>query len=55
MKNTKLLVLAALFVGSVPLSLMAQSGKWQNLFNGKDLNGWKQLNGKASYTIRMEK
>ena len=52
MKNTKLLVLAALFVGSVPLSLMAQSGKWQNLFNGKDLNGWKQLNGKASYTIK---
>ncbi|MEO5996361.1 MAG: DUF1080 domain-containing protein [Chitinophagaceae bacterium] len=23
---------------------------WQNLFNGKDLNGWKQLNGKAIYT-----
>lgn len=28
------------------------SGKdgWQNLFNGKDLSGWKQLNGKAGYT-----
>ncbi len=25
---------------------------WENLFNGKDLNGWKQLNGKAKYTIQ---
>src|SRR5215210_3616359 len=24
---------------------------WQSLFNGKDLTGWKQLNGKAKYTI----
>lgn len=22
---------------------------WQNLYNGKDLTGWKQLNGKAAY------
>ncbi|RZK78404.1 MAG: DUF1080 domain-containing protein [Pedobacter sp.] len=51
MKNTKLLVLAALFAGVVPLSVSGQSGKWENLFNGKDLQGWKQLNGKASYTI----
>src|SRR5687767_12687370 len=26
-------------------------GKWINLFNGKDLSGWKQLNGKASYAV----
>ena len=51
MKTTKLLILAALIAGSVPHGLQAQSGKWQNLFNGKDLQGWKQLNGKASYTI----
>ena len=51
MKTTKLLILAALLAGSVPHGLQAQSGKWQNLFNGKDLQGWKQLNGKASYTI----
>jgi hypothetical protein len=51
MKNTKLLVLAALIAGAVPLSVSGQSGKWENLFNGKDLQGWKQLNGKASYTI----
>jgi hypothetical protein len=29
----------------------AQSGNWKNLFNGKDFKGWKQLNGKAKYTI----
>ncbi|NOT76377.1 MAG: DUF1080 domain-containing protein [Cyclobacteriaceae bacterium] len=26
--------------------------KWNNLFNGKDLSGWKQLNGKATYEIK---
>jgi len=25
--------------------------KWVNLFNGKDLSGWKQLNGKAKYEV----
>jgi len=30
--------------------LQAQSG-WVSLFNGKDLKGWKQLNGKARYTV----
>ena len=30
----------------------AQSGDgWQNLFNGKDLQGWKQLNGQAKYEV----
>lgn len=26
-------------------------GQWRNLFNGKDLSGWKQLNGKARYQV----
>src|SRR5687767_3522394 len=26
-------------------------GQWTNLFNGKDLSGWKQLNGKAKYEV----
>ena len=51
MKNKQLLVLAALFISSVPFSLTAQSARWQSLFNGKDLKGWKQLNGKAIYSI----
>lgn len=25
--------------------------KWINLFNGKDLSGWKQVNGKAKYAV----
>src|SRR5690349_15445843 len=25
---------------------------WVSLFNGKDLKGWKQLNGKAKYTVQ---
>ena len=25
--------------------------KWINLFNGKDLSGWKQVNGKAKYEV----
>jgi len=32
----------------------AQKSKdgWQDLFNGKDLTGWKQLNGKAKYEVK---
>lgn len=29
----------------------AQDG-WVNLFNGKDLSGWKQLNGEAKYEVK---
>ncbi|HVK97803.1 MAG TPA: DUF1080 domain-containing protein, partial [Flavisolibacter sp.] len=30
----------------------AQNVSWTNLFNGKDLTGWKQLNGKAKYVVQ---
>lgn len=30
----------------------AQTSKWKSLFNGKDLSGWKQLNGKAKYKVK---
>lgn len=34
-------------------SVLAQSGQaWESLFNGKNLDGWKQLNGKASYEVK---
>ncbi|HKG04870.1 MAG TPA: DUF1080 domain-containing protein [Pedobacter sp.] len=49
MKNTKLLVLTAMLVGAVPVASQAQ--KWQSLFNGKDLTGWKQMNGQAKYEV----
>lgn len=30
----------------------AQTSGWKPLFNGKDLTGWKQLNGKARYAVQ---
>lgn len=29
----------------------SQANEWQNLFNGKDLSGWKRLGGSAAYTV----
>jgi Domain of Unknown Function (DUF1080) len=35
------------------LNLHAQKGgNWKNLFNGKNLKGWKQLNGQAKYEVK---
>ena len=33
------------------LTLQAQEAGWKNLFNGKDLSGWKAVAGKASFAI----
>ncbi len=41
-----LFILLLIFIGN---QLSAQD--WQNLFNGKDLSGWTQLNGEAKYHI----
>src|SRR5688572_1765139 len=48
MNAMKKIFLIVLVVGS--LGSNAQS-KWVKLFNGKDLTGWTQLNGKASYKV----
>ncbi|MBD8390328.1 DUF1080 domain-containing protein [Dysgonomonas sp. BGC7] len=47
MKNKIILFAIALFIG---VGLQAQE-KWEPLFNGKNLKGWKKLNGKADYKI----
>jgi hypothetical protein len=39
-----------LFVVCIPFALQAQSGDWQQLFNGKDLTGWKHV-GPGSHTV----
>lgn len=44
-----LTILIALVAG---LGISQAQEKWVNLFNGKDLKGWKQLNGKASYEVK---
>lgn len=41
-----LILMMLIMIGSVN----AQDG-WTNLFNGKDLTGWKQLNGEAKYEV----
>ena len=33
-------------------SAQQKTGEWTSLFNGKDLSGFKQLNGKAKYEVR---
>ncbi len=36
----------------IALSMVANAQpKWENLFNGKDLTGWKQINGNAKYSV----
>ena len=48
-RKTDFLLLFLLVAGS----LHAQnSSGYQNLFNGKDLQGWHQLNGKAKYEVK---
>lgn len=32
-------------------SLTMSQGRWTNLFNGKDLSGWKQVNGTAPFRV----
>lgn len=44
-------ILLAIII-SAGLTAAAQKTGWTDLFNGKDLNGWKQLNGKAKYAIQ---
>lgn len=40
-----------LFLSSTLMAQPNMSG-WQPLFNGKDLSGWKKLNGDASYMVK---
>lgn len=42
-------ILVSLFAAVCALSMGAQ--QWQPLFNGKNLDGWKKLNGKAEYRV----
>jgi len=36
---------------SILFGQSSHESSWHNLFNGKDLSGWKQLNGKAQYSV----
>jgi len=39
------------FIAVPSIAQTSAAGGWQNLFNGKDLTGWKRLAGKAEYTV----
>ena len=43
-------ILLFLLVGC-NVGVYAQDAGWKNLFDGKTLNGWRQLNGKAKYEV----
>ena len=49
------IVCAALLLAVLdPSGVQAQKKEkgWVSLFNGKDLTGWKQLNGEAKYEVK---
>ncbi len=39
------------FLGAMPAKAAEEPGDWTPLFNGRDLTGWKVLNGKAKYEV----
>ena len=45
------LFIVLFFITVTSLGQTSVSTGWQDLFNGKDLKGWKRLGGKAEYTI----
>jgi hypothetical protein len=53
MKKFRLpLVAMAAFLLAAPLQAQKSKEGWVDLFNGKDLTGWKQLNGQAKYEVK---
>lgn len=53
MKKIFLTLLSCLLLSTLLQAQTNQSKQnWHSLFNGKDLSGWKQLNGKANYEVQ---
>jgi len=44
--------LASFLLLLLTFSIQAQDGNWKNLFNGKDLSGWKAVAGKANFAVQ---
>ncbi len=47
-----LFLISAIVYTSMPALSLAAEAQWENLFDGKTLNGWIQRNGKAKYTVQ---
>ena len=52
MKLRSTILTLLLFTSIQGMAQSKKSEKWTDLFNGKDLKGWKQLNGKAKYEVK---
>ena len=46
-----ILLISCLYLSAVA-DAQQKKDQWISLFNGRDLTGWKQLNGKASYVVK---
>lgn len=44
--------LASFLLFLLTFSIQAQEGNWKNLFNGKDLSGWKAVAGNANFAVQ---
>ena len=51
MMKLKGVVFIGVFIISVAACAQSSEKGWQNLFNGKDLTGWKRLGGTADYKV----
>jgi hypothetical protein len=53
MKKKKLIFLLSIVLVSFTLNAQKKATEhWDYLFNGKNLMGWKQLNGEAKYEVK---
>ena len=50
-KKIRLVLFLSFFSILATSCAQKQGDEWTDLFNGKDLTGWKQLNGKAAYEV----
>ncbi|HCW06408.1 MAG TPA: DUF1080 domain-containing protein [Cytophagales bacterium] len=52
--HARILLFSFLALSTLSIGLFAQPKEmqWTSLFNGKDLSGWKQFNGKAKYEVQ---
>jgi len=48
----RLFIISILFLPELLFAQKKDAAKWINLFNGKDLKNWRQLNGKAKYEVQ---
>ncbi len=51
-KYILILIFGACLLQQQGIAQQKNTGNWTDLFNGKDLKGWKQLNGKAKFEVQ---